>query len=116
MASQPEAPAARVLPPADGGGLPGREERTVTLDAEVETLRRENAQLRTALTSRIVIEQAKGILAERHRLSPEEAFEPLRRGARATGRPLHDLAREVVGGSRTPSSIARELDRRRVAS
>jgi hypothetical protein len=108
MASPPEASA---VTPAYGGRPPGREERG-DRPGELEALRRENAQLRTALTSRIAIEQAKGILAERHLLEPDEAFEPLRRAARATGRPLHDLAREVIGSARTPTPILRELERK----
>lgn len=55
-------------------------------------------QLQQALTSRVVIEQAKGMLAERWRVTPDEAFTPLRRHARVSHRPLHVLAREVVTG------------------
>jgi hypothetical protein len=33
----------------------------------------------------------------------------LRRGARSTGRKIHDLANEVVTSSATPAAIAREL-------
>jgi len=53
-------------------------------------------QLQTALESRIVIEQAKGILAERHAISPDEAFEQMRRNARSRRMKLHDLAAGVV--------------------
>ncbi len=38
-------------------------------------------QLQTALDSRVLIEQAKGILAERNSMTPEEAFEGMRRDA-----------------------------------
>ena len=55
-------------------------------------------QLETALISRIVIEQAKGVLAERHGISVDEAFEPLRRASRNTGRRLHAVAADVVAG------------------
>ena len=55
-------------------------------------------QLETALTSRIVIEQAKGVLAERHGIGVNEAFERLRRAARSERRRIHELAAEVVGG------------------
>lgn len=60
-------------------------------------------QLETALTSRIVIEQAKGILAERHGIDVDEAFERLRRASRNAGRRIHDLAAEVVQGSDEPA-------------
>lgn len=70
---------------------------------------RENEQLRTALTSRIVIEQAKGVLAERYVLLPDQAFEAMRRAARSGGRRLHDVAHEVVNEPRTPPDVAREI-------
>jgi hypothetical protein len=74
------------------------------------TLARRCAQLQEALESRIVIEQAKGVLAERFRLEPDRAFEVLRRGARTHRLPLHDLAARVVSSERTPWEIAAELD------
>lgn len=55
-------------------------------------------QLQTALDSRVVIEQAKGILAERHQISPDEAFERMRRDARSRQTRLHDVASEIIGG------------------
>lgn len=77
----------------------------------VVELRRENEQLRTALESRIVIEQAKGVLAERHLILPDEAFAVLRSAARADGRRLHELAAEVLADGRTPHGIVRQLAR-----
>jgi hypothetical protein len=56
-------------------------------------------QLQHALTSRIVIEQAKGVLAERGGLDMEQAFDRLRRHARNTNTRLTDVARGVVDGS-----------------
>jgi GAF domain-containing protein len=53
-------------------------------------------QLQSALTSRITIEQAKGMLAERHGVSVTEAFDPLRQYARRTNRPLREVAHQVV--------------------
>jgi hypothetical protein len=53
-------------------------------------------QLQTALDSRVVIEQAKGILAERFCLSVEEAFNLLRDAARSGRVPLRSLAEAVV--------------------
>src|SRR5215211_3348686 len=54
------------------------------------------AQLETALESRIVIEQAKGVLARAFGLGVEEAFEMLRRAARTRRMPLRDLAGEIA--------------------
>ncbi|WP_419996043.1 GAF and ANTAR domain-containing protein [Streptomyces boninensis] len=52
--------------------------------------------LQAALNSRIIIEQAKGALAARHRIGIEEAFHRLRRYARHHRRRLADIARAVV--------------------
>ena len=53
-------------------------------------------QLQTALDSRIVIEQAKGILAERDHIDTEEAFQRMRLDARSRRMKLHDLASGIV--------------------
>ena len=64
------------------------------------------AQLQQALESRVVIEQAKGMLAERHKITLEEAFDALRQAARSTQAKLHDLAGEVTASRQTPAAIA----------
>jgi len=56
-------------------------------------------QLQVALNSRVMIEQAKGILAERLRTTPDEAFLILRRYARDHNRPLTKLASDVIHGT-----------------
>jgi hypothetical protein len=53
-------------------------------------------QLQAALTSRIIIEQAKGKLAERFNLDMDEAFRRLRAHARDNNRRLTDIALYVV--------------------
>jgi GAF domain-containing protein len=58
-----------------------------------------NEQLTGALNSRILIEQAKGIIAERHHLDMETAFSRLRTHARNNNQRLSDLALNVVHGS-----------------
>ncbi len=55
-----------------------------------------NDQLNHALTARVVIEQAKGVLAERAGLSMESAFEAMRQHARDHNLHLADVARSVV--------------------
>lgn len=54
--------------------------------------------LRTALDSRVVIEQAKGVLAEREHLSMEEAFQRLRGHARNHNLKLTQVALDLVEG------------------
>jgi len=56
-------------------------------------------QLQTALNSRILIEQAKGVLAERLHLDVAEAFTVLRDGARSNNRRLSELAQAIVDGT-----------------
>jgi AmiR/NasT family two-component response regulator len=77
----------------------------------VESLRRENEQLQGALISRVAIEQAKGMLAERLDIGPEEAFIVLRRAARSSRMKLHDLAGNVVASRETPAEIRLVLER-----
>jgi AmiR/NasT family two-component response regulator len=66
-------------------------------------------QLQTALDSRVVIEQAKGMLAAWHEVPIDRAFELLRRGARSHQIRIHELARRVVDERRTPAEIAKYL-------
>ena len=60
-------------------------------------------QLQEALNSRVTIEQAKGVIAERAGIGMEEAFRLLRRYARSRQRLLADVAQEVAEG-RLPAS------------
>jgi hypothetical protein len=60
-----------------------------------------NQQLQTALNTRLIIEQAKGVLAERGSVDMDRAFNLLRAHARSTNRRLADLARDVVDGADT---------------
>ena len=56
-------------------------------------------ELQVALDSRVVIEQAKGVLVGRHGLTTRQAFERLRRQARDQRRPLAEVARAVVAAA-----------------
>ena len=58
-----------------------------------------NEQLQTALNSRVVIEQAKGKLAERLGIDVNQAFTLLRDQARNRNQRLSDLARAFVDGT-----------------
>ena len=64
-----------------------------------------NDQLNTALTSRVVIEQAKGVLAERTGLSMPAAFDAMRRYARDNNLRLADVAGHVIDKTLAPSVI-----------
>lgn len=57
----------------------------------------ENAQLRTALETRIVVEQAKGAISVRFGVAPDEAFEMMRVRARSQRREIHEYAAEILG-------------------
>ena len=70
-------------------------------------------QLQTALDSRLIIERANGILAERYDLSIDQAFELLREAARTSRRPLRGLANDVVAAPRrfSPAEIVEGIRR-----
>ncbi|MBO2529571.1 MAG: ANTAR domain-containing protein [Thermobifida fusca] len=70
--------------------------------SETERLRVTVQQLEHALRTRVVVEQAIGVLAERHRIAPRTAFERLRRAARFRGKKVAALAHEVVESTRNP--------------
>ena len=63
---------------------------------------RQLEELQRALASRDTIGQAKGILIERLRLTPDEAFERLRAASMHRNTKLRDLAEEVVRTGEVP--------------
>jgi ANTAR domain len=81
------------------------------LQEVVARLTEERDQLVHALESRIVIEQAKGVLAERYRLTVADAFLLLRKSARSARVRIHDLAGEVVTNPETPQAVIRGMAR-----
>ena len=58
--------------------------------------------LQAALESRAVIDQAKGILMERHKLTPDQAFQLLARASMATNRKVRDVADRLVRTGELP--------------
>ncbi|PPG38744.1 GAF and ANTAR domain-containing protein [Pseudoclavibacter sp. RFBA6] len=60
---------------------------------ETETVRQ---QLQHALTSRVIIEQAKGVVAYRHSITPEEGFEVIRSYARSNNLSISRVAADLV--------------------
>jgi ANTAR domain len=78
-------------PPADAGP-----------PSETGRLRATVGQLEHALLTRIRVEQAIGVLAERHRIKPRQAFEQLRDAARSRGRRVIDIAGDVVASATNP--------------
>ena len=73
-----------------------------TLEAQVI-----NDQLNRALNSRIVIEQAKGMVAERNDLDMDASFELLRSHARTHNLRLVDVARGVIDGDAAAAGLVR---------
>ena len=94
-------------------GIASVEEARVALQRLLAATRaayERSSQLQHALDSRVVIEQAKGVLAERYGLDVQQAFDLLRRAARSNRMPLRDLAASVVASRSTPAAITAVLD------
>ncbi|MEO6349674.1 MAG: ANTAR domain-containing protein [Candidatus Limnocylindrales bacterium] len=71
-------------------------------ETELRTLRGQVHQLQGTLASRVEIEQAKGILAERGDLTMDDAFEILRHAARQQKRSLAEICAEYIAGVGIP--------------
>jgi AmiR/NasT family two-component response regulator len=66
-------------------------------------------QLRAALTSRVIVEQAKGFLHHMLEVSVEEAFHLLRTYARDSGEHLTDVARKLMTDRYSRPMLVAEL-------
>ena len=83
-----------------------------TGDTETARLRMTIAQLEHALANRVRVEQAIGVLSERHRVPARQAFGMLRAAARSRGRRVQELADEVLSNVTNPLlPVAGELAR-----
>jgi transcriptional regulator with GAF, ATPase, and Fis domain len=69
-------------------------------------------QLQTALSSRVIIEQAKGVLAHHGNLSMDVAFDRLRSYARSHNERLTEVARRLVEHALPPTEVIATSDRR----
>jgi transcriptional regulator with GAF, ATPase, and Fis domain len=84
---------------ADVAAIGILQERAIRSQATVTT------QLQGALHSRVVIEQAKGVLADRGNLDMASAFSYLRRHARRTNQRLSDVAAGIAARTISPDVV-----------
>ena len=90
-----------------------KEGKPVSEEGEAARLAVTVAQLEHALTARVRVEQAIGVLAERHRLRPRQAFDLLRNVARSGGRRVIEIAETVVDSASNPLlTLPEELARK----
>nr|WP_246480998.1 GAF and ANTAR domain-containing protein [Amycolatopsis umgeniensis] len=78
---------------------------------EVRHYRTLSAQLQSALDSRVIIEQAKGVLAERAGIGVSTAFQRMRSFARSSNSKLSDVAHAVVDGTVDSEKLLRPRGR-----
>jgi AmiR/NasT family two-component response regulator len=91
----------------DGHALPAQMQAEMDrLVVYADAQERKVSQLQAALDSRVVVEQAIGILAERYELPAPDAFELLRAAARNSRREVRSLAEQLGTSRETPSEIA----------
>ncbi|MFF3488706.1 ANTAR domain-containing protein [Streptomyces sp. NPDC002701] len=76
----------------------------------IEQVHAEKAQLQRALSSRVVIEQAKGILAERHGLGLDDAFAAIRAYVRRRRLRLAEVCQQIVDDTFEGEITARPTD------
>jgi ANTAR domain len=95
LAAEVGSPPAPPAGPTRAPGPGGEEDEAARLAVTV-------AQLEHALATRVRVEQAIGVLAERHRLRPRQAFDLLRNVARSRGEKVLDVAETVVDSASNP--------------
>jgi ANTAR domain-containing protein len=102
-------------PPAPPAG-PTRASGPGSEEDEAARLAVTVAQLEHALATRVRVEQAIGVLAERHRIRPRQAFDLLRNVARSRGQKVLDVAETVVDSASNPLlPLPEELARKQPA-
>lgn len=84
---------------ADAATIGILQERAIKHETDLAT------QLQGALNSRVVIEQAKGIVAERRQVDMDEAFALLRSYARSHRTQLSDVARAIIDHTLAPAEL-----------
>lgn len=124
-ASPPQGSASPAPRPASAGRAAGGDRQAGpsvpdnrTEAVEADRLAVTVTQLEHALASRVRVEQAIGVLAERHRMRPRDAFDLLRRAARSRGRRVTEIAQDVVASAanpllRLPEELSRKLPEQR---
>ena len=109
LAADLGSPPAPPVGPRTAGGPGGEEDQAARLAVTV-------VQLEHALAARVRVEQAIGVLAERHRLQPRQAFDLLRNVARSHGQKVLDVAETVVDSASNPLlPLPEELARKQLA-
>jgi hypothetical protein len=112
LGSPPAPPSGPLVAPAVG---PSVASQGVEAD-EAARLAVTVAQLEHALSARVRVEQAIGVLAERHRLRPRQAFDLLRNVARSRGQKVTEIAEAVVDSTSNPLlPLPEELARKQPA-
>ena len=71
-------------------------EIAATRFAEMQEMERELASARSALEARKLIDRAKGVLMDKHKLKENDAFRIIQKRAMDTRRPLEEAAREIL--------------------
>lgn len=92
-----EAAVTNMLDDPDVRGLVCNLRRSIRREAH-ETAEMRVEQLNTALRSRVLIEQAKGYLAAKYGITPDEGFNRLRNYSRNHHVVIHEVSRQVVEG------------------
>jgi len=97
-------PAAFATPESLTAGLEVAETIAVAVaNADAHAQLVDHAQnMRRAMESRAVIEQAKGVLMAQRHVTPEQAFEMLREASQRSNRKLRDIATGIVEGTQRP--------------
>ena len=116
QASPPHTPGVlRIQEPESGSGVPGNSGSAAVarMLAVTQATFERRAQLEHALESRIVIEQAKGVIAERYGLELEDAYAVIRRAARTNRVKIRDLVARIRPRQPMPPEIEAALRQRK---